>query len=61
MLATVKPDLLFLLQGGALVPFLQVSGRAFVLFVMIEAEPRMQTKPVVFYLFLLWSVIEVIR
>lgn len=44
-----------------LVPFLQVSGRAFVLFAMIESEPRMQTKPVVFYLFLVWSLIEVVR
>ncbi|CAH2049506.1 unnamed protein product, partial [Iphiclides podalirius] len=48
-------------KGGVLVPFLQVSGRAFVLFVMIEAEPRMQTKPVVFYLFLIWSLIEIVR
>ncbi|KAJ2949608.1 hypothetical protein O0L34_g15530 [Tuta absoluta] len=48
-------------KGGALVPFLQVSGRAFVLFAMIEAEPRMQTKPVIFYLFLVWSMIEVVR
>ncbi|XP_049871486.1 very-long-chain (3R)-3-hydroxyacyl-CoA dehydratase isoform X2 [Pectinophora gossypiella] len=48
-------------RGGAFIPFLQVSGRAFVLFVMIEAEPRMQTKPVVFYLFLVWSMIEVVR
>ncbi|XP_047532428.1 very-long-chain (3R)-3-hydroxyacyl-CoA dehydratase [Vanessa atalanta] len=48
-------------KGGVLVPFLQVSGRAFVLFAMIDAEPRMQTKPVVFYLFLMWSIIEVIR
>lgn len=48
-------------RGGVLVPFLQVSGRAFVLFVMIEAEPRMQTKPVVFYLFVMWSTIEVVR
>ncbi|XP_045538829.1 very-long-chain (3R)-3-hydroxyacyl-CoA dehydratase [Papilio machaon] len=48
-------------KGGVLVPFLQISGRAFVLFVMIEAEPRMQTKPVVFYLFLIWGLIEVVR
>ncbi|KPJ15824.1 3-hydroxyacyl-CoA dehydratase [Papilio machaon] len=26
-----------------------------------EAEPRMQTKPVVFYLFLIWGLIEVVR
>ncbi|XP_068622528.1 very-long-chain (3R)-3-hydroxyacyl-CoA dehydratase isoform X2 [Battus philenor] len=48
-------------KGGVLVPFLQVSGRAFVLFVMIEAEPRMQTKPVVFYLFVIWTLIEIVR
>ncbi|XP_023943202.1 very-long-chain (3R)-3-hydroxyacyl-CoA dehydratase [Bicyclus anynana] len=48
-------------KGGALVPFFQVSGRAFVLFAMIESEPRMQTKPVVCYLFIIWSTIEVIR
>ncbi|CAK1581212.1 unnamed protein product [Parnassius mnemosyne] len=48
-------------KGGVLVPFLQVSGRAFVLFAMIEAEPRIQTKPVVFYLFLIWSLIEIVR
>ncbi|CAG9566309.1 unnamed protein product [Danaus chrysippus] len=48
-------------KGGVLVPFLQVSGRAFILFVMIESEPRMQTKPVVFYLFILWSTIEIVR
>jgi very-long-chain (3R)-3-hydroxyacyl-CoA dehydratase len=48
-------------KGGILAPLLQVSGRGFVLFVMIEAEPRMQTKPVVFYLFVVWSMIEVVR
>ncbi|CAG9117105.1 unnamed protein product [Plutella xylostella] len=48
-------------RGSALVPFLQVSGRSFVLFAMIEAEPRMQAKPVVFYLFLVWSMIEIVR
>ncbi|KOB74480.1 putative butyrate induced transcript [Operophtera brumata] len=46
-------------KGSALVPFLQVSGRAFILFAMVEAEPRMQTKPVVFYLFAMWSMIEI--
>ncbi|CAH0399555.1 unnamed protein product [Chilo suppressalis] len=48
-------------RGGVLTPFLQISGRAMVLFVNIEAEPRMQTKPVVFYLFIIWSTVEVIR
>lgn len=48
-------------KGNVLMPFMQVGGRAFVLFCMIEGEPRMQTKPVVFYLFLVWSTVEVVR
>ncbi|XP_015112087.1 very-long-chain (3R)-3-hydroxyacyl-CoA dehydratase isoform X1 [Diachasma alloeum] len=48
-------------KGNPLLAFVQVGGRAFVLFLMIEAEPRMQTKPVVFYLFFVWSLIEVFR
>jgi very-long-chain (3R)-3-hydroxyacyl-CoA dehydratase len=40
-------------KGGAMVPFMQVTGRAFV--------PRMMTKPVVFYLFIIWSMIEIVR
>ncbi|XP_046679570.1 very-long-chain (3R)-3-hydroxyacyl-CoA dehydratase-like [Homalodisca vitripennis] len=48
-------------KGSIFVPFVQVTGRAIVLFVMIDAEPRMQEKPVIFYLFLIWSVVEVVR
>ena len=48
-------------KGNPLVAFLQVAGRGFILFCMIEAEPRMQTKPVVFYVFLVWSLVEVFR
>lgn len=48
-------------KGGPLVPFFQVTGRNFVLFVMITLEPRMQTKPVVFYVFCIWSLVEVVR
>lgn len=48
-------------SGSALVPFLQNSGRSFILFAMIECESRMQTKPVVYYLFIMWSSIECIR
>lgn len=48
-------------KGGALFPFMQISGRAFVLFAMIDYEPRMMTKPVVFYLFIVWAFIEIIR
>lgn len=48
-------------KGNALVTFFQVGGRAFILFGMVEAEPRMQIKPVVFYVFLVWSLVEVVR
>ena len=40
---------------------MQVGGRNFILFMMLEAEPRMQTKPVVFYLFVIYTMIELIR
>lgn len=48
-------------KGSPLIPLAQVIGRNFVLFLMIEWEERMQTKPVVFYLFIIWSLVEVIR
>lgn len=48
-------------KGGILAPLFQTLGRAFVLFCMIEAEPRMHSKPVVFYLFMIWSSVELIR
>lgn len=48
-------------KSSVLVSLLQTGCRAFVLFCMIEAEPRMQTKPVVFYLFVLWCTVEIVR
>lgn len=48
-------------KGSPLITFLQVGGRAFILFCMIEAEPRMKTKPVIFYVFLVWTMVEVVR
>ncbi|KAJ6636308.1 Very-long-chain (3R)-3-hydroxyacyl-CoA dehydratase [Pseudolycoriella hygida] len=48
-------------KGDAVMPFIQVTGRNFILFVMINAEERMQTKPVIFYLFMIWSGIELVR
>ncbi|XP_033220578.1 very-long-chain (3R)-3-hydroxyacyl-CoA dehydratase [Belonocnema kinseyi] len=49
------------IKGSPFIPFLQISGRAFILFFMIEAEPRMQAKPVVSYVFVVWSLIEIVR
>lgn len=48
-------------KGSPWVPFMQVTGRNFVLFFMIEFEERMQTKPAVFYVFLIWSLVEIFR
>ncbi|XP_017011742.2 very-long-chain (3R)-3-hydroxyacyl-CoA dehydratase 3 [Drosophila takahashii] len=48
-------------KGGAVVPFFQVSGRNFILFLMIDMEPRMHAKPVVFYVFIIWSLVELVR
>lgn len=48
-------------KGSALFPFLQVTGRNFVLFAVINAESRVQEMPVVFVLFMVWSSVEVIR
>ena len=48
-------------KGGVMEAVVQVGGRFVVLFCLIEAEPRIQTKPVIFYLVLSWSIIELFR
>lgn len=48
-------------KGAALFPFLQVTGRNFILFAIIHAESRIQEMPVVFVLFMVWSIVELIR
>lgn len=48
-------------RGSPLMPFLQIAGRCFVLIVTVQHEPRIQKMPVIFYLFLVWCAIEVIR
>ncbi|RZC38430.1 very-long-chain (3R)-3-hydroxyacyl-[acyl-carrier protein] dehydratase [Asbolus verrucosus] len=48
-------------KGGMFIPLLQVGGRLFIIILMLEFEPRLQTMPVVFYLFMTWSAIEIIR
>lgn len=48
-------------RGEAKIPFLHVSFRLFMIFIMIDSEPRMQIKPVVFYLFLIYSLLEVTK
>ncbi|CAH0552699.1 unnamed protein product [Brassicogethes aeneus] len=48
-------------KSGVLMPAMQVSGRFIVIFFMVEKEPRIQKMPVVFYLLLTWSAVEIIR
>lgn len=48
-------------KGSVLEPTVQVGGRSIILFCLIEAEDRIQDKPVIFYLILCWSVIELFR
>lgn len=48
-------------SGSPLVTFGQVAGRCMILIGFIEYEPRVQIKPVVFYLFITWSLIEIVR
>jgi len=40
---------------------LQVGGRGLVLFGLLAAEPKLQDKEPVMWLFLIWSMIEMIR
>lgn len=39
----------------------QIGAKNFILFALIDAEPRMQEKPVVFYLFIIYTAIELIK
>ena len=48
-------------KGSVKEAALQVGGRNFIIFAMIDSEPRMQEKPVVFYLFMIYTIIELIR
>ncbi len=48
-------------KGGLMEPIIQVGGRGIILFGLIEAETRIQDKPVICYLILCWSFIELFR
>ncbi len=48
-------------RGSVYEPALQVCGRNFTIFLLIEAEERMHPKPVVFYLFAVYAAIELVR
>lgn len=48
-------------KGSVFEAIVQVGGRGIIFFCLIEGEERMQTKPVIFYLYLVWSLIELVR
>ncbi len=48
-------------SGSPLMPSIQLMGRCFLIFIMIDCEPRIQTNAAVFGLFLAYSLIEIIR
>ena len=48
-------------KGSFLKNLALVGGRNFVIFVLIESEPRMHEKPVVFYLMMTYATLEIIR
>jgi len=48
-------------KGSVFEATIQVGGRLIFLFIMIDSEPRMQEKPVVFYLLLTYASIEIVR
>ncbi|XP_075431463.1 very-long-chain (3R)-3-hydroxyacyl-CoA dehydratase 3 isoform X2 [Ascaphus truei] len=60
VLEVVNP-LIGLVKTGVTPAAVQVLGRNFLLFVVLGNVEEMQTKPVVFFIFYLWSAIEIVR
>ncbi|XP_037110884.1 very-long-chain (3R)-3-hydroxyacyl-CoA dehydratase isoform X6 [Syngnathus acus] len=50
-----------LVRTGVIPTLIQVLGRNFVLFIIFGCLEEMQNKPVVFFVFYLWSAIEIFR
>lgn len=50
-----------LVKSGVIPAFIQVMGRNVILFVIFGSLEEMQNKPVVFFVFYLWSAIEIFR
>ncbi|KAK6178963.1 hypothetical protein SNE40_011430 [Patella caerulea] len=50
-----------LVKTGWVAPFAQVFGRNLILFLLVLQEPLIQIAPVVWYLFVVWSFIELVR
>lgn len=47
--------------GGIFTPLVQIGGRLIIIFLLIDPEPRLQTQSVIFYLYMTWSLVEIIR
>lgn len=60
-IAEVINPALGLVKSGVMPAFIQVMGRNFVLFVIFGSLEEMQNKAVVFFVFYLWSAIEIFR
>ncbi|KAH3831120.1 hypothetical protein DPMN_104382 [Dreissena polymorpha] len=53
--------LIGLVKTGVVAPVMQVGGRGFILFLLILQDVRLQIAPVVWYLFMTWSAVELVR
>ncbi|XP_003741543.1 very-long-chain (3R)-3-hydroxyacyl-CoA dehydratase [Galendromus occidentalis] len=60
-LEILHPLLGFVPRSGFLPALVLVGGRLFMFFVMISAEPRIQSKPAITYLFSAYTLIELVR
>ncbi|KAK4883221.1 hypothetical protein RN001_006540 [Aquatica leii] len=58
-------EVILLLIGwkpGAFLPsILQIGGRLLIIYLLIEPEPRLQIDSCIFFLYLVWSAVEIIR
>lgn len=60
-LLEVLHPLLGYTRGSVIYPTLQLLSKWFMIFIMIDGEPRLQNKPPVFYLLIIYSLNEIIR
>ncbi|XP_010184516.1 PREDICTED: very-long-chain (3R)-3-hydroxyacyl-CoA dehydratase 3, partial [Mesitornis unicolor] len=60
-LMEIMNSLIGLVRSPLLPAVLQIFGRNFILFVILGSLEEMQSKPVVFFIFYFWSIIELFR
>ncbi|OPJ70342.1 very-long-chain (3R)-3-hydroxyacyl-CoA dehydratase 3 isoform X1 [Patagioenas fasciata] len=60
-LMEIMNSLIGLVRSPLIPAVLQIFGRNFILFVVLGSLEEMQSKPVVFFLFYFWSIIELFR